>query len=136
MLIAAVAAVMLLALAGKTVLDVNVIPDRNPLFVRLSDGSIRNGYTVRVLNKRHEARTFTLALDDLGGARLNAPGFEGETPRFEVEPNGLKTLKVFVTRPAAEASAQRGIVPLTFTVRDVADQTEARRTTNFHGPEQ
>jgi polyferredoxin len=29
-----------------------VLHERNPLFVRLSDGSIRNAYTVRLLNKR------------------------------------------------------------------------------------
>ena len=43
---------MLYALATRTLLDVNVLHDRNPLAVTLSDGSIRNAYTVRLLNKR------------------------------------------------------------------------------------
>ena len=50
---ALVAAVMLFGLTHKSVLDVNVVPDRNPLFVQVSGGGIRNGYTVRILNKKH-----------------------------------------------------------------------------------
>ena len=42
---------MLYALATRTLLDVNVLHDRNPVAVKLSDGSIRNAYTVRLLNK-------------------------------------------------------------------------------------
>ena len=41
---------MLYALLTRTLLDINVLHDRNP--VALSDGSIRNAYTVRLLNKR------------------------------------------------------------------------------------
>ncbi|HHI81565.1 MAG TPA: cytochrome c oxidase accessory protein CcoG, partial [Rhizobiales bacterium] len=38
---------MLTALLLRERLDVNVLHDRNPQFVKLSDGSIRNGYTVK-----------------------------------------------------------------------------------------
>ena len=40
------------------VLDISVLHDRNLVFVQLSDGSLRNGFTVKILNKMHEARTF------------------------------------------------------------------------------
>ena len=33
-----------------------MLPDRNPLFVVLSDGSLRNNYTVKILNKLHDVR--------------------------------------------------------------------------------
>ena len=42
---------------------ISVIHDRNPLFVRLSDGAIRNAYTVRIVNKRVEPRDFALSVD-------------------------------------------------------------------------
>ncbi|MGA7267282.1 MAG: cytochrome c oxidase accessory protein CcoG, partial [Aestuariivirga sp.] len=54
---AAVGIAMLVTLINRTQLDVNVVPDRNPLFVTLSDGAIRNGYTVKILNKRQEQRS-------------------------------------------------------------------------------
>src|SRR5690606_11286607 len=38
---------MLAVLLTRSRLDVNVLHDRNPVFVQLSDGSVRNGYTVK-----------------------------------------------------------------------------------------
>jgi len=58
---------MLFTLTHRTQLDVNVVPDRNPLFVTLSDGAIRNGYTIKILNKRQEPRTFKLSVDQRPG---------------------------------------------------------------------
>src|SRR5947199_159843 len=51
-MILAVGAIMLYALLNRTLLDVNVLHDRNPVAVKLADGSIRNTYTVRLRNKR------------------------------------------------------------------------------------
>ncbi|WP_204283588.1 FixG Ig-like domain-containing protein, partial [Klebsiella pneumoniae] len=68
--------------------DVSVLHERNPLFVRLSDGAVRNAYTVRILNKRAQARLFVLAVDDLPIAtRVSAIGSlptEGSWPLLEV----------------------------------------------------
>ena len=37
-------------------------PTAIPLFVTLSDGSIRNGYTIRVMNKEHAAKDYELSV--------------------------------------------------------------------------
>ena len=42
-LLGGISLALLTVLAMRDTLDVNVIHDRNPLFVTLSDGSIRNG---------------------------------------------------------------------------------------------
>ncbi len=52
-LICLVGAIMLVALCNRTTLEINVLHDRNPPYVLLSDGSVRNGYTVKILNKLH-----------------------------------------------------------------------------------
>ena len=64
-LLATIAVLMIAGLAMRERLDINVVPDRNPLFVTLSDGSIRNGYTIRVLNMRQQPRLFSLSLEGL-----------------------------------------------------------------------
>ncbi len=51
-MITVVGAIMLYALLTRSLLDVNVLHDRNPVAVKLADGSIRNAYTMRLLNKR------------------------------------------------------------------------------------
>ena len=40
-------------------LEVSVLHDRNPIYVKLSDGGLRNGYTVKLLNKLYEPRSFS-----------------------------------------------------------------------------
>ena len=50
-------------------LDVNVLHDRNPIYVKLSDGGLRNGYTVKLLNKLYQPRAFSIGVAGLPGQR-------------------------------------------------------------------
>src|SRR5665647_801000 len=70
-MIAAVGAVMLYAMLTRSLLDVNVLHDRNPVAVRLSDGSIRNAYTVRLLNKRGFDRVIAVDIDGPANATVH-----------------------------------------------------------------
>jgi polyferredoxin len=67
-----VGVVMLVGLLTRDRLDINVLPDRNPLYVTLSDGSIRNGYTIKILNMTTEPRTFEVAIDGLPARRCGS----------------------------------------------------------------
>ena len=135
-LLAIVGLVMLVAWLGRTVLEVNVLHDRNPPYVLLSDGGIRNGYTVKILNKLHEPREFTITVRDLPRATLAIVGVgNGEAPRVSVATDDLRELKVFVTAPPptlariADQSSQIVLV-----VRDTASGTETTRRTSFQIP--
>jgi cytochrome c oxidase accessory protein FixG len=134
--IAAVCAVMAAGLYTKSVLDLNVLPDRNPLYVRLSDGSIRNGFTVHILNKTHQPRTFRLTTEALPGARLAAVGFEGkEAVEVAVPADEVRSVKVYVTLPKAEAAGiAQNSIPFALSVRDLGGQAEKARWTNFRKP--
>ena len=95
---------LLVALLSRDRLEVNVQHDRNPVSVTLSDGSIRNGYTVKLLNMIPEPRPITLSIEGLPGATMEIN--ELETPAsthfvIPVRPDRLRTLKVFVTQPAS-----------------------------------
>lgn len=84
--IAIVGSIMLYTLATRATMDVNVLHDRNPLFVQLSDGGVRNDYTVRILNKGAQ-RSFTLEVSGLPGATIRVAGIEaapGGKPVIEV----------------------------------------------------
>ena len=73
-IIAAVGGIMLYALLTRHAFDVSVIHDRNPVFVRMADGAIRNGYTMRILNKQLETRRFALSVDGIAGAVVEIVG--------------------------------------------------------------
>ena len=73
-IIAIVAGVMLYTLATRRSEGITVIHDRNPIYVRLADGSIRNAFTVHILNKSLETRLFLLTVDGLPGVDVQAGG--------------------------------------------------------------
>lgn len=51
--------------------EFKVVHERQPLFVRLSDGSIQNKYTVKILNKTKETITVNFNIEGLEGATLH-----------------------------------------------------------------
>lgn len=136
-LIGVVGVIMTIAIASQTVLEMSVIADRNPLFVRLSDGGIRNAYTVKILNKLYDKRTFALSVDGVKGAKLAVLGHEGEAnPKIDVVPDNLREVRVYVTVPRAALGALTGeTTPLRFVARDTADARETVRVTTFRRPQ-
>lgn len=135
-LIAFVGAIVLYALASKTVLELNVIAERNPLYVQLSDGGVRNTYTVKILNKRYEPHSFALTIEGLDGARMTVLGMEkDDTPKITVVPDDLREIRAYVTLPRdALAKHPDEKLPFTFVVTDVKDGTRTTRSTNFRKP--
>ena len=100
---AAIGLGLLVALTSRDRLEVNVQHDRNPVFVRLSDGSIRNGYTVKLLNMIPEPRVIFLSLEGLPGAIMSIndiPQPPGVSFAIPVEPDKLRALKVFISIPS------------------------------------
>ena len=132
-LIVLVGALTLWAVIGRSVLEVNVLRDRNPLFVRLSDGSIRNGYTVKILNKRQQPRAFSIGTRGLDGASLSIVGFETLPETIAVPSDGLRQLKVYVTAPALGSSGNEA-QPFDLVVTDAGDLTVSTNATNFRRP--
>ncbi len=131
-MIALVGGIMLVAVLFRTTLDVNVLHERAPAFVLLSDGGIRNAYVVKILNKRHEPRVFRLDLAGLADASLSIAGGV-DAQRVRVNTDNLRELRVFVTLPASAAAALRKTAPtpFSFVVTDIASDTVSTRTTHF-----
>jgi len=69
---------MFYSLSTRSHLEINVLGDRNPLFITLKDGSIRNGYTFKILNKATQPREYTLKIVGLDGAVIKAVGSDEE----------------------------------------------------------
>jgi cytochrome c oxidase accessory protein FixG len=93
---------LLVALLTRDRLQVNVLADRNPQFVVLADGSIRNGYTMKLLNMIPEPRTLVVSMQGLPGGEMTVLGMDqppSTSFSVQVEPDRLKTLKVFVRQP-------------------------------------
>jgi hypothetical protein len=125
----------LIALLSRDRLDINVLQDRNPQYVVLSDGSIRNGYTVKLLNMVPEPRSFELSIEGLPGAVMSVVGIDQQETRsitIEAEPDKLKTVRVYVRQPRDQLSQGQGF---SFVVADRAGAERDVYAAKFNVPE-
>ena len=126
--------IMLFTLTTRSALDLNVLRDRNPLFVTLSDGAIRNGFTVKVINKQHEDRTYRLAIEGLDGVDVSVVGANPDDETvLSVKPDSLASFRVFLAT-SRESLKGADAVPITFLVTDTQDGTEVTNDSVFRGP--
>jgi cytochrome c oxidase accessory protein FixG len=125
---ALVAAVMLWKLTTRSDIGVNVLHDRNPLAVQMADGGVRNGYTVRLLNKQPNDRKVDLSVAGAPGLQLQIMGdATGQT--VKVGPDQTLELRVLVIAPPGSAPAQA--IPVTFTARDDGGAAKASASDHF-----
>lgn len=126
---------LLFALLSRDRLEVNVLHDRNPQFVVLSDGSIRNGYTVKLLNMVPEPRSFELSIEGLPGAAMSVVGMDQPESRsitIEAEPDKLKTIRVYVRQPRENLAEGRSFK---FIVADKVGAETDSYVAKFNVPE-
>jgi polyferredoxin len=104
---------MTVALATRSSIGLSVLHDRAPLFVRLPDGSLRNGYTVKIVNKGTNQALFELNTEGLHGAILTEAD-EGLGPAdrlgLPVKADSVGTWRVLVSgRPDAAIDGSQKI---------------------------
>ncbi len=133
-IMAAVGAIMITSLAMRQSIYLTVMHDRNPLFVRLSDGSIRNGYTIRVANKKLDERRYALSLDGLADARLDIVGGTVDPQGravVAVGPDQTLEARVLVTVQGAPVPPSTDVH---FTLMDLTTGDSVRMNDHFKAP--
>jgi len=116
-IIVGVGAIMTYALATRGTLGLNVLHDRNPLYVPLSEGGFRNGYTIRILNKELAETDYVLSISGVPGATIDAIGSDERRdgwPVIAVEPDTTREVRVLVASPPGAKLSDS--TPIEFTV--------------------
>ncbi len=116
-LVIGVSALMILGLNTRDELGLHVDRDRNPNFVVLTDGSVRNTYTINVQNKTYDTRFLRLDVTGDTALQVQVLGVRGETV-LEIGPDRTRLFQVFLTVPSE--AALRHSIPVTFTITDPA----------------
>lgn len=129
-----VSAAMIWGFLGRKDLDVHALRDRNPAMVRLSDGAVRNGYTLKIANRGFEPTTVEVRFTGITGARLRSPGQPADDLlKIEVEPNQVTPVRVFVTVPYEQIGAGQHDAAFEVHARD--ERQVVATAFNFGDPE-
>lgn len=96
-IMAVAASVLIYGLATIAPLKLNVLHERSPLFVMLSDGTIQNKLTIKVVNKTDKVMMVNLSASGINGLRV-----EGNDAPLQVAPGsvGATTLLVKADKQA------------------------------------
>ena len=134
-IIAVAGGIMIFTLATRDSEGISVIHDRNPMFVRMSDGGIRNAYTVRIVNKQLKYRDFMV---DVAGLPSSTIDYLGLPPRADgrqwvsVGPDQTREVRVAVTDYNATPPAPS--TTILFRLIDVHSGAVAEMRDHFFGP--
>lgn len=134
-LIVVVSGLMAAKLATRETFGLSIIHDRNPIYVRLSDGALRNAYTVRIANKELVDKRFSLGVAGVPLGKLEIIGAESRDPSDHivvVDANQTRELRVLVTSHGAVAHAAP--LDIVFTLTDLKNGTRTTAADHFRGP--
>ncbi len=125
---------LLFALGARNHTDLSVSPDRNPPFMLLRDGSIRNAYTLKLRNMESRPRAMEIALEGLPGALMWTDAIPrsdaAATQRVEVPADAIKAVRAYVLVPPGTTGQA---FSFRLTSLDEQRETDTQETT-FNAP--
>ncbi|WP_338045143.1 cytochrome c oxidase accessory protein CcoG [Paracraurococcus ruber] len=133
--LALVVAVMGGAWALRETTSLAVLRDRAPIFVRLSDGGVRNAYTLKLGDKTRGVESYALLLDGPAGLALSVQDAGRDAqgrPVLATRPDGITQWRALVT--AAPGARLPESVPVAFRLVDGQGRTAIRTSSVFLGP--
>ncbi|PHR15240.1 MAG: cytochrome c oxidase accessory protein CcoG [Sphingopyxis sp.] len=116
----AIGLAMLFALGNRTRIDISANHDRNPVYVQLADGHVRNSYTVNLRNMENRPRDMIVAMTALeGGVMWSNAGTRqsaGQSLTTKVPADSVARLRIYVAAPGT--GPEREDFALTVTAAD------------------
>jgi polyferredoxin len=122
---------LVFALFIRSEIDMTVSAVRNPTYVTLSDGTIRNIYDVRLRNMQGEERQFRFSVTADAAFGLDLEGAEALT--VTVPPDSTTLQRVYVSAPPGSGPATSEQTELRLWITDVESTERAWRDTVFNG---
>ncbi|PIV72819.1 MAG: cytochrome c oxidase accessory protein CcoG [Rhodobacteraceae bacterium CG17_big_fil_post_rev_8_21_14_2_50_65_11] len=112
-------------------IDMTVSPVRNPQYVTLSDGTIRNTYDVRVRNMQHDETTFAFSLTSETPLDIEVEGANGLL--VAVPPDSIGSHRIYVTAAPDSLAANRERTEFRLWLEDETSGTRSYSDTVFNG---
>lgn len=128
---AAIGVGLVFAMFIRADLEMTVSPVRNPTFVVLSDGTVRNIYDIRLLNKLGDDRAFVLSLVSEQQLDITLEGATADS--VTVPANETMLQRVYVSAAPGSAAGSADRTDLRFWVEDRITGERAFTDTIFNG---
>ncbi|MDX2208875.1 MAG: cytochrome c oxidase accessory protein CcoG [Sphingopyxis sp.] len=127
---------LLFALGNRTRIDISASHERNPVYVQLSNGDVRNSYTLRLRNMETRPRRMEVGLTGLEQGRIWLRETRAETAaralRVQVPADSVAKLSVFAVAPQSGPPSEG----FAFTVRALdAEGGADSHSVSFERPE-
>lgn len=117
---------LLFALGVRSHTDLTVSPDRNPPFMLMSDGSVRNAYTLKLRNMESRPREMEVALDGLEDAVFWTDSIgrsdAARSQTIEVPADATQPVRAYVLAPQGTEGQT-----FAFTLTSLDEQRESDR---------
>lgn len=131
----AIGVALLFALGSRERTGITVQPDRNPPYMLLSDGSVRNSYTVKLRNMQSRPREMELSIVGLPGAMMWTDDMNRDSAARaivrEVAADVALPLRVYVMAPRGSEEQDFSFKVTALDAEGETDSTE----TAFNAPE-
>lgn len=129
---AAIGLGMLFLLGTRSHTSISAAPDRNPPYMLMSDGALRNSYTVKLRNMESRPRKMEVVIDGLSGAKMWTGTMDYADAKrklvVDVPPDETKALRVYVIAPPDTKAQDFHFGVTSLDPQKETDQAEARFT--------
>ena len=106
-------------------------PERNPVYVTMADGSIRNAYEIGVRNTHGEDRPYYVSLGENSPFTVSVQGSDQSV--VEVPADTETKVRIYVVAPAGSEEARIDRTPIRIWVRDGQSGDRAFKDSVFNG---
>jgi len=125
---------MLVALFVRTDIGLSVSPVRNPTFIMLSDGSVRNAYDVRLRNMQGDDVVFNISIEGGEELVLAIEGLEGASVIAAADET--TKIRLYLTSPRESTFSSTQSSPVRIRIENDESGTDAFADTVFNGKDQ
>jgi cytochrome c oxidase accessory protein FixG len=126
----AIGLALLFALGTRSHTDISAAPDRNPPYMLLSDGSVRNAFTVKLRNMENRPRRMRVTLEGVPAATMWTDDMAREDAEREiyrtVPADETMPLRVYVVAPAGTGPQDIGFTVLALDEQGETDTAAVR----------
>jgi cytochrome c oxidase accessory protein FixG len=116
-ILALIGGIIIFNLSVKSTIDLKIIPTRNPLFVTLSNGNIRNGYEVKIYNKSNFKQSYRLEIDGIDDVVIkvqNPPNLDLED--INIKSDSISEIKLYISSKKEDLNLVSGKNKIRFSV--------------------